>query len=238
MWSIERIDKELRKNPIILDEVDKNGYTALIYACKCYKNDKNFIKKIIESGVDVNKKSTSYISTTPLMVVSGLDDIEIAKFLIQNGANINDQNKSKDTALIIAVQEASEVFVKCLLDFGADIEIQNQYGETALMNAAARGSLEKAKLLIEAGANIDVKDGRGITAVMDALDYAVEPVIEYFINVGFDINALFAPGYEYDLSTHLQSYSSLSRYIENKVDTLSAENLVKWKSHRLKALFS
>lgn len=57
--------------------------------------------------------------------------MEVVQYLIQHGANIQDQNDEGDTPLMRAVDLGCEHVVQYLIDHGANILIQNHSGKTA-----------------------------------------------------------------------------------------------------------
>ncbi len=71
------------------------------------------------------------------------------KKTLQEGADINYQNKKGGTALTNAAYNGKLEMAKLLLANKAKINLQDKYGWTALMLAADKGKLEVVKLLLE-----------------------------------------------------------------------------------------
>ena len=85
------------------------------------------------------------------------------------GADIDEQDKGGNTALMIASMAGHNPMVKLLLEHGADTERRNQGGHTALMRAAARGRFKTCRLLIKMGnADVEAKDNHGDSVIMHA----------------------------------------------------------------------
>ena len=72
---------------------------------------------------------------------------EIARLLIDAGADINIRNKFGVTALMIAVAEGSEEITRKLLDKKADLTVKTDKGMTALDIAIAKGYARIAELI-------------------------------------------------------------------------------------------
>ncbi len=121
------------------------------------------VKGLIKAGIDVNY-SSKYEGFTPIMVTALSHSPEraaIAKELIASGANVNAQNKSGYTALIMAAGEGKEDVLKILIKAGADVNAQSRGGKNALLLAAYMGRTSIVKLLLKAGANPNLVDQYG-----------------------------------------------------------------------------
>jgi ankyrin repeat protein len=78
--------------------------------------------------------------------------------------DINHQNISGQTALIIATSQQNKKMVKLLLDNRAGADICDEANQTPLMIAAAKGNIELVKMLLDYGARTDIVDKQGKTA--------------------------------------------------------------------------
>ena len=92
-------------------------------------------------------------------------DLEIARRLLEAGANKSAKDHEDNTALNL-VAENAHVEAQLLLDAGADKDLQDCSGITALMLAAENGHVEVVRLLLEAGARKDLQHFYGHTALM------------------------------------------------------------------------
>ena len=96
-------------------------------------------------------------------------DIAEVKRLIEEGVDVNTQDKFGHTALIPASNFGYTEVAQLLIEEGVDVNAQDIEGFTALMKASIRGKTKVAKLLIEEGADINVQDTWGYTALEWAL---------------------------------------------------------------------
>lgn len=92
---------------------------------------------------------------------------EVAKFLIENNADVNGTS-NYGSPLMAAVVKGNTEIAKLLLEHKADTSIADPGGNTALIYAAIFKKYEIAEMLVKAKANIDLKDLRG----KSAMDYA------------------------------------------------------------------
>ncbi|KAF4989706.1 hypothetical protein FDECE_14621 [Fusarium decemcellulare] len=136
--------------------------------------------------VDINGSDKG--GHTPLMLALRNGGGEVAKLLIENGANVNASGRDGQTPLMLALKNGNEGAVKVLIENRSNIDISEKDGQTPLM-LALRNSLEAAaRLLIENGADINVRYTRGWTPLLLASGKGYEAVVKALIEKGADVN--------------------------------------------------
>ena len=95
-----------------------------------YSGDLDKASKAIENGADVDYISTEDGVTTPLFIAACEGQTEVAKLLLDKGANPNTNNTTL-TALMIASRRGNMDIVKALFEAGADIEEDDGAGSIA-----------------------------------------------------------------------------------------------------------
>ena len=117
---------------------------------------------------------------------------EIARFLLDNGAQIEAKNATGSTALHYAVFRGHIEFAKFLMDYGAQ-NVADGNGWTPLQYAANRGNLDFVKFLIDHGAQLEFKNVEGRIplhyAVMQATMQGHLEVAKFLIDRGTKIEA-------------------------------------------------
>ncbi len=93
------------------------------------------LKQHIAAGSNLNEKDPLG-GSSPLISASLFGKTEMAKMLIDAGADLNFQNNDGSTALHTASFFCRPEIVKMLLDKGADKTIKNKYGSTAYESVA------------------------------------------------------------------------------------------------------
>jgi ankyrin repeat protein len=94
------------------------------------------VKQHIAAGSDLNVKDP-FGGSSPLISATVFGKTEIAKALIDAGADIDIENNDGSTALHTAAFFCRPEIVKMLLDKGADKTIRNKYNSTAYDGVAA-----------------------------------------------------------------------------------------------------
>jgi len=116
----------LANQAIDVDISNKFGETPLMIA----SIDGNF--PVVKALVQGNKAKLDHIGWTPLHYASSRGHLEIAQYLLANGAIVDSLSPGNTTPLMMAVQSGNEQLVKLLLDKGADIQLRNGNGLTAI----------------------------------------------------------------------------------------------------------
>ncbi len=88
------------------------------------------LKQHIAAGTNVNEKDP-FGGSSPLISAAVFGKPDMAKVLLESGADINFQNNDGSTALHTAAFFCRPEIVTMLLDKGADKTIRNKYGATA-----------------------------------------------------------------------------------------------------------
>ena len=150
-------------------------------------------------GANVNAENK--YGRTPLFVAIDTEeffgDIELIKFLVAEGADVNAKITEKDhmrqgmTPLHLAVCEKNIEMTKYLISQGADIRAQAQHGVTPLHYAVRfNENVDVAKLLVSEGADVNAK-AFGISTPLDwaALGNKNIEIFKFLVSQGADVNA-------------------------------------------------
>ena len=127
--------------------------------------------------------------TTALMRALYGRHIDVARALIDKGAEVNARRGEGGTVLRDAAHAGRLDFVELLLAKGANPDLQDTRGDTALMRAAYRGDVGMARALLEKGANPNLWTKGGSTALMNASQFGYVEVVKVLLDGGADVGA-------------------------------------------------
>ena len=189
-------DVDIENPEHIKDRDRKSLEHDILISCKLenVKDAIRNIKEILEGDAykdykfDLNKIKDSE-GKTPLSNACYNDNIEVAKFLIEHGADVNSKDRDWYTPLYWACYKENIELVKLLLEQGADVDSKNKKGETPLYWACKKGNTEIVKLLLEHGADVNIKDKYVDTPLYWACVKNHTEVAKVLIGHGADVNS-------------------------------------------------
>lgn len=111
-----------------------------------FMGDLDAIRQHIAAGSDLNVKEPS-VGSSPLISASVFGKTEVARALIEAGADVNLQNNEGSTALHSAAFLCRTEIVKMLLENGADKNLRTHAGSTALESVA--GPFEDVRFIYD-----------------------------------------------------------------------------------------
>lgn len=109
-----------------VDISNKFGETPLMIAS--IEGNLPLVKILIQQ----RNAQINHIGWTPLHYACARGRLEIAQYLITNGAIVDALSPGNTTPLMMAVQSGNEALVKLLLDKGADLQVRNSQGFSAI----------------------------------------------------------------------------------------------------------
>lgn len=152
-------------------------------------------KELVNKGVDINYQDKSYGSTA-LILACQYNFVDIAKFLIENGADLNLQANNGYTPLIAAASVSVEL-TELLLSKGADIKLKIDDGSGALTTSvtgilSGRVTTAVVEMLLEKGADINESATKGAaegyTVLMMAARNNKPELVKFLVKNGADVN--------------------------------------------------
>ncbi len=115
-----------------------------------------------------------------LIAAAWADDVELARELIDEGADVNHQDRTRQSAYLIATSEGFPELLELTLEHGADVRSLDNFNGTGLIRAAERGHTDIVQRLLETDIDVDHINNLGWTALHEAiiLGDGTEPYIQ------------------------------------------------------------
>lgn len=169
--------EQLISDGVKVDAVDNHGESPIDIAMRT--RDLHVIKALHKGGAVVNKPEFFEKALSE-------ENIELARFLIDAGMDVNAPVRSGTRALEMALVSDDAPMVQMLLEAGANVNTCAKDG-TALLMMAPNAHL--AQLLVDSGANVKVKDAQGQTPLMKAAKWNDARLVKSLLVKGADVNA-------------------------------------------------
>ncbi|EAA14796.4 AGAP008851-PA, partial [Anopheles gambiae str. PEST] len=134
----------------------------------------------VQSQLCMTPEAVNYVSggKTCLQVAAHQGHVELVKYLILMGANVNVVDKEGDSTLHYAAFGNQPEVMRVLLQHNASIDELNSSHCSALHISAHKKPPHCVKVLLEFGANVNMQDAYGDTALHDAIGKENTEVVE------------------------------------------------------------
>lgn len=166
MFKVYKSDKKKSKEELIYERYEENRDKLTLKRDELYKilneelskysysyspltplnieilmNNIQEVENLLVSGHDINEENVGGL--TPLSEALILNNYDIAKYLIKNGANI--KGTDKFMPLMISAEKENDKIMELLLENGADANELDVYGFNALQHLFNSGQLIQLK---------------------------------------------------------------------------------------------
>ncbi|KAI0487540.1 hypothetical protein F4859DRAFT_465405 [Xylaria cf. heliscus] len=180
---------------------DKEGRSPLLYLAS-EKNTKakwttGTLLLLHHHGADLEVRDQ--IGRTPLLWAATNSNIELARFLLENGADVTAANNRGRTALHLSAEsndrEHRDDMVRLLLSHQADPEATSDGGWTPLHNATQSGHLSIVALLLGTKARVNAELSNGMTPLHWAAFNGFEDIVKLLLTRP-DVNTALKDGFD------------------------------------------
>ncbi|BFY98557.1 hypothetical protein BsWGS_01597 [Bradybaena similaris] len=136
------------------------GDAALLEAAK--KGNLARVQKLA-TDENINCRDTQGRNSTPLHLAAGYNNVEVAEFLLENGADVNAQDKGGLIPLHNASSYGHVDIAALLIKYNTYVNAQDRWGFTPIHEAAQKGRTQLCALLLAHGADPTMKNQEGQT---------------------------------------------------------------------------
>jgi len=159
------------------------------------RRDQSAVRSILERSPDqVSARNPD--GMTPLHIAAAYGLLDIARCLVESGANVNARDKMGNPPLHYCAYGGSRAVAELLVSRGAAVKVRNKAGISPLRQAVSFGRKDVAEFLLEKGAEIDVGGDEGGIILRDAVENGMKMTIDLLLGEGvrFDACGQEAPG--------------------------------------------
>ena len=199
----------------------KSGQPLSVELFKAIQSeDVNKVREVLDKGADPNAVNPEGWSALSLVShhfeqiwagagfskESGEHRREIARILVEHGADINGSGKD-DIPLLSAASNGNRAVAEFLVEAGADINARGKYGDTVLHEAADHGNRETVEYILSLGIDVMTRNDFGYTPLHSAFSFtSCKEVVELLVSHGADVNAVSKQG---ETPLHRATFSCL-----------------------------
>jgi uncharacterized protein len=145
-----RVRVLISKAPTLANEFARDGFTPLGLAA--FFGNKEVVEVLLAGGANPNLQSKNAFKAVPLQSAAVRGRLEIARMLVEHGAETNVRGEGGYTPLHEVASSGQIEFAKLLLQHNADINAKGDDGKTPLGIALASKQVEMAEFLRTRGA--------------------------------------------------------------------------------------
>ena len=159
----------LQLEPDLSDDI-AGIYELVITAAK--NNNTRVIEALLEferqQNVDKPEKEiqTGFTSWVLCQAVEDRCSLDVIKFLVNYGADINGRNFYNQTPLMIAAIKNNPYYIRYLTALNVEVNLVDDFGRSALMYAVINRSNKCIKVLLANNADISLTDKKGFDVAM------------------------------------------------------------------------
>ena len=151
-------------------------------------SDEVAVSTFVAAGMSPNVKEPS-TGGSALISAATRGDLEMVNTLLQSGADVNQTDEKRFTALLRALQNDREEIANILVARPElDVNAQGEGGANALISFVARQREPAVQDLLNRGANVNLPDSEGDTALNIAVQRGNIKIVELLLSKGADPN--------------------------------------------------
>ena len=162
------LEKELLKNPSLVDAKDADGRTPVSWAAA--RGDSKSVETLLRHGASPD--TPDRIGQGPLRQALKAHNANCAKILLAYKAKVDQRDDWKQTCLLACMYYPDPVsFAVPFLEAGAQVNIKCSQGRSPIMEAVNKNNVEALKLLLSHNADVDCANNAGATPLHEGIRF-------------------------------------------------------------------
>ncbi|MBU1699925.1 MAG: ankyrin repeat domain-containing protein [Candidatus Eisenbacteria bacterium] len=147
------------------------------------------VQQMLRENPDlINERSVNATRDLPLLTAAIHGNVEIARILLDAGADINCGDIDESTPLGVAALNRHGEMVAFLLERGADVNWRDHFGGYPLSFAASGGDSAIVRQILDAGSDLNYLTPGGITLLHFAASRGLRDLFDLMIERGIDVS--------------------------------------------------
>ncbi|WP_350277844.1 ankyrin repeat domain-containing protein [Kribbella sp. HUAS MG21] len=143
----------------------KASASALLGAASA--GDANKVAAALAAGAPIESRDDH--RRTPLLLAALNDRVDVARLLVQLGADPDAQDDRKDSAWLVTGVTGSVAMLETLLPANPDLTLRNRFGGTSVIPASERGHVAYVRRVVKTKINVNHVNNLGWTALLEAI---------------------------------------------------------------------
>ena len=205
-----------------VNSFDTSGVNLLSRAV--ITGDFNIVKILMDMGANPNLTNKTKMSTTPLMMASGYKSLDIANYLLKNGADVDIQDGNGDPVIHWSAYYGNIPFTKLMLEKGAKTDLKSIHSNGVMQVALKEYQDSIVDLLIDYKISIFKVDPKNI-AILDAVKQNNINAVKSLLNEN-NLNSRDDAGNTLLITASSKGYSDIVKYLVDKGALIDALNPV------------
>jgi len=149
------------------------------------QGDLEQVKNALAAGAEINRVTSL---GTALVTACSYKHMEVARYLMDHGADIHQPNLTRVTPLMAAAHAGLEDLCLRMIREDADVNAKDHKGHSPLFYAAAAGHIAISKLLLEHEADIDASNNDRDKPLLEAIKHGDTDMCRLLLEHGASVN--------------------------------------------------
>ena len=129
--------------------------------------DADGVTRAARDGADLETRDAD--DRTALLIAATKDHVDVAKALVELGADPNALDNRHDTPWLVTGVTGSVAMLEALLPAKPDLTIRNRYGGISVIPACERGHVEYVRRVVQTDTDVNHVNDLGWTALLEAV---------------------------------------------------------------------